>query len=192
MNFFNNIDLKNNSLLNARIQPTGEAPSGALSGQMYFNTKDKQLYYYNGTGWVALNKIDISGKLDKVTDATANNQAYIKKTDGTQSMQDISAAVSANTLALRDANGRLKVATGVANDDAVNFKQLNDAIEAGTDGLEHTDNKVTEITNSSDVQYPTTGAVIKYVKVKDVTLDGTSIVENGIVALESTYHFNYS
>lgn len=49
MNFFNNIDLKNNALLNARIQPNGTAPSGAKSGQMYFNTADKQLYYFNGT-----------------------------------------------------------------------------------------------------------------------------------------------
>ena len=49
MNFFTNIDLKNNALLNARIHPNGEAPSGAKSGQMYFNTRDNQLYYFNGT-----------------------------------------------------------------------------------------------------------------------------------------------
>ena len=140
-----------------------------------------------------MNDIDISGKLDKVTTKTDNDQAYIKKANGDQDMQNISAFANVNTLALRGTDGRLKVGNAVANDEAITLLQLNKSFETADKAYEHVDNKVTVIGDSSDIQYPSTGAVIKYVgdqvKVKDVTLDGTSIVnEQGIVALESTYH----
>lgn len=95
--------------------------------------------------------------MDKVTDITIYDQAYIKQTNGVQSMQDMSASASANTLALRGTNGRLKVGDAAANDEAVTLLQLHRILEP--------------------------------FKVKDVTLDGTSIVntETGVVALESTY-----
>lgn len=105
-----------------------------------------------------MNDIDISGKLDKVTDPTPDfDQAYIKKANGDQDMQNISALVSANTLALRGTGGRLKVGGAIDDNDAVTLRQLKNNLEP--------------------------------FKVKDVTLDGTSIVntETGVVALESTY-----
>lgn len=164
MNFFNNIDLNKNELRNALMHPALTAPSDPKPGQMYFNTSDNKLYYYNNNKkWVALNEIDISGKLDKITGDTTYDQAYIKLKaggDNCQSMVDISDQAIANkaTLALRQSDGRLKVADAKNNDDAVTLLQLNNSIKAA-------------------------------VKVKDVTLDGTSIVdtETGVVALESTY-----
>lgn len=95
--------------------------------------------------------------MDKVVDPTPYDQAYIKKANGDQGMQDMSPAASANTLALRGINGRLKVGDAAANDEAVTLLQLHRILEP--------------------------------FKVKDVTLDGTSIVntETGVVALESTY-----
>ena len=200
MNFFNNIDLNKNELRNALMHPALTAPSDPKPGQMYFNTSDNKLYYYDGakTGpkWVALNEIDISGKLDRVINATDHDQAYIKQAAGGQSMQDIASTATGNTLALRNSGGRLKVASAVANDEAVTLLQLNKSLETVDKAYEHIDNKVTTISDSSDIQYPSTGAVVKYVgsqvKVKDVTLDGTSIVDTttGVVAIESTFHIN--
>lgn len=196
MNFFNNIDLNKNELRNALMHPALTAPSDPKPGQMYFNTSDNKLYYYDGAKvnpkWVALNEIDISGKLDKVINATDHDQVYIKQAAGGQSMQDIASTATGNTLALRGSDGRLKVVAALANDEAVTLLQLNKGLEAADKAHEHIDNKVTTIGDSSDIQYPTTGAVVKYVKVKDVTLDGTSIVDTttGVVALESTFHIN--
>lgn len=200
MNFFNNIDLNKNELRNALMHPALTAPSDPKPGQMYFNTSDNKLYYYDGAKvnpkWVALNEINISGKLDKVLNATDHDQAYIKQAAGGQSMQDIASTATGNTLALRNSGGRLKVASAITNDEAVTLLQLNKSLETADKTYEHIDNKVTTIGDSSDIQYPSTGAVIKYVgdqvKVKDVTLDGTSIVNTttGIVALESTYSVN--
>lgn len=95
--------------------------------------------------------------MDKVATTTDFDQAYIKKTNGDQEMQDMSPAAIANTLALRTTNARLKIGDAVDDNDAVTLRQLKNNL--------------------------------KPFKVKDVTLDGTSIVntETGVVALESTY-----
>lgn len=100
-----------------------------------------------------------SCKLTKVTEATTTQQAYVKNADGTQGMVNVG---------------------GTADDDLPNVGQMNTAIEAGVSGCERTDNKVTAITgDGSDVQYPSTSAVVKYVKANagtayHVELTGTS------------------
>lgn len=89
-----------------------------------------------------------SCKVTKVTEATPTKQVYAKNADGTQGMVNVG---------------------GTADDDLPNVGQMNGAIaaavEAGVSGFERTDNKVTAVTGEgSDVQYPSTSALVKYVK----------------------------
>jgi hypothetical protein len=59
--YLSSINLSKNELQNAVIQNLASAPSSPNAGQVYYDTTDLRMYFYDGSGWV-----DMSGDVQDV------------------------------------------------------------------------------------------------------------------------------
>lgn len=59
--FLVNLDLAKNQILNAAIQNLPSAPSSPVAGQIYYNTFDNRIYFWDGSNW-----IDMSGDIREI------------------------------------------------------------------------------------------------------------------------------
>lgn len=72
LKYVTDIDLNNNELQNAVVQNLAAAPSTLEAGQIWFNTANHYLYYYNGTASIPLGEIPAGtvAMLETGTDTT--------------------------------------------------------------------------------------------------------------------------
>lgn len=69
--FLTNLDLAKNQILNVALQNLGSAPASPVAGQIYFNTTDVRIYFWDGTAWV-----DVSGDLRSVIGGSGLTATY--------------------------------------------------------------------------------------------------------------------
>lgn len=54
MKFLNSLDLAKNQILNIVLHNSATAPTLPKEGQMYYNTTDDVIYYWDGTAWISI------------------------------------------------------------------------------------------------------------------------------------------
>ena len=67
INYLSSLDLNKNELQNAKIHVLATAPSSPAEGQIYYNSGDNKLYFYDGSNW-----IDASGDIKSIATSSSN------------------------------------------------------------------------------------------------------------------------
>ena len=173
MLFVTNLDLNKNELQNARVQNLATAPSSPADGQIYYDTDDDLIYFYNSSAWVAL-----SSATGDITAVVAGTGLSGGATSGSATLNLANTAVTAASYGsvtqvgtfTVDAQGRLTAAANATI--AVPSTAVTDFTEAVQDvaGGMLTGNTETGIT----VTYEDGDGTIDFVNTGVLSLTGTA------------------
>ena len=98
INYLSSIDLNKNEVQNGVIHVLAANPSNPVEGQIYYNSTDKRLYFYDGSSWV-----DASGDIKSVNTNTTGTISVTDPDGPNPKIDTITAAVT---------NGGTALATG--------------------------------------------------------------------------------
>lgn len=115
--FLTNLDLTKNQIINVALHNLASAPSSPVAGQVYFNTTDKIIYYWDGTAW-----IDISGDVRDVIGGnalTATNNSGAITLD--VNVDNVTIEINSDSLRVKD----LGISTAKIADSAITTIKIN-------------------------------------------------------------------
>ena len=145
--FLTNIDLNSNQLVNATFEVLAADPvSNLFEGRMYYNSTYDIIRYYTGSTWKllvnnvtsggtyasALTINESGGSITITANLATTSAAGLLSSTFWNDLNNATASATANTLAKRDENGNINVATPTASGHAAT-KGYVDAARSGLD-----------------------------------------------------------
>jgi len=192
--FLTSIDLSKCELQNASIHNLATAPSSPGDGQIYYNTGDNQMYFYNGTDWQSMSgditSVEIVAAGGLTGDSSTTNGAF-SATLAVGAGTGIT--VNADDVAIKNAgsltNGALLLWDG-ANEQLAdsNLRDSGTAVSSNVtlqlgavanEGVAAT--KVLTLDSSGNVDYRTPAEILSDIGGASGTVDLQDVTDNGAV-----------
>lgn len=193
--FLTNLDLAKNQILNVALQNLGSPPLNPVAGQIYFNTTDVRIYFWDGSAWV-----DVSGDLRSVLGGSGLTATY--SGDGDEVTLDVNVdsatiEINADTLRVKD----LGITTAKIADSAVTTIKINNNavtlgkiqqigtltvlgnLSGGTADVAQV-SVITDLASASSTTLATSSAIKTYI---DTNIGGLGNLEGGWSAASGSF-----